>query len=173
MVPMEVEVRYFGCDALCVGVAMCSLAMTGCGYLPSEMEPDPKAGAPKAAAGVSIHAASCETRAKGYKILSFDDLYNFTDDPRHPFQPAPNLPAKYDVRAYVWGYDNCLEKGRCEHGDYYWLIKRGPEGDFSTWVVTPQFPRITIESRCKNDLKVGQRYRFSFDNGKLVGFSKN
>ncbi|MCK7598683.1 hypothetical protein M0G74_15500 [Microbulbifer sp. CAU 1566] len=168
--------RYLGCGAVCVGLALLSLAQTGCGYLPSEMEPKPKAEkskAPESAAGVSLHAASCDSRAKGYQTVAFDDLYDVTGDPRHPFSPAANIPAKYDVRAYVWGYDNCGEKGTCQHGDYYWLIKRGPEDDFSTWVVTPQFPRITIESRCKGQLKVGERYRFSFDNGKLVGFSKN
>ena len=168
--------RYFGCNALCAGMALWSLSLSGCGYLPSEMESEiktDKSKPPEATAGASIHAASCETRAKGYKLVTFDDLYTFTEDPRQPFQPAANLPAKYDVRAYLWGYDNCLEKGTCQHGDHYWLIKRGPEGDFSTWVVTPQFPRITIESRCKDHLKVGKRYRLSFDNGKLVGFSRN
>lgn len=168
--------RYFGCDTLCVGVALWSLAMSGCGYLPSEMEPDPKtdkSAAPDAAAGVSIHAASCKAPAKGYKLVRFGDLFDFTDDPRHPFRPAADRPQKYDVRAFLWGYDNCLAKGTCQHGDHYWLIQRGPEEDFSTWVVTPQFPRITIESRCKEHFKVGQRYRLSFDNGKLVGLSRN
>ncbi|MBB5212527.1 hypothetical protein [Microbulbifer hydrolyticus] len=168
--------RYFGCGALCVGVTLWGLSMSGCGYLPSEMEPDPKTDKskpPEAVAGVYMHAASCATRAKGYKLLNFEDLYDATGDPRHPFRPAAGVPNKYDVRAYVWGYDNCLEKGTCQHGDHYWLINRGPDGDFSTWVVTPQFPRITIESRCKDQLKVGKRYRLSFDNGKLVGFSLN
>ncbi|WP_158681557.1 hypothetical protein [Microbulbifer pacificus] len=168
--------RYLGGGALCVGLALWSVALSGCGYLPSEMEGKPKSGKsmpPESTAGVAMHAASCEVRAKGYKLQTFDDLYEFTDDPRHPFQPATNLPAKYDVQAFVWGYDNCLERGTCQHGDHYWLIKRGPEEDFSTWVVTPQFPRITIESRCKENLKVGERYRFSFEGGKLVGFSKN
>ncbi|WOX06795.1 hypothetical protein [Microbulbifer pacificus] len=168
--------RYFGCGALCVGVALCSVTMTGCGYLPSEMDGKPKTDkskSPEAAAGVALHTASCEVRAKGYTLLKFDDLYEFTDDPRHPFQPAADLPAKYDVHAFVWGYDNCMERGACQHGDYYWLIRRGPEDDFTTWVVTPQFPRITIESRCKDRLKVGEGYRLSFENGNLVGFSKN
>ncbi|WP_299596454.1 hypothetical protein [uncultured Microbulbifer sp.] len=168
--------RYFGGKALCVGLVMWSLSMSGCGYLPSEMESEigtGKSKTPEAAAGVSIHAASCKTPAKGFKLVTFDDLYDVTDDPRLPFRPASNLPQKYDVRAFVWGYDNCQEKGTCQHGDHYWLIRRGPEGDFSTWVVTPQFPRITIESRCKEHLKVGKRYRLSFDNGKLVGLSRN
>ncbi|WGL18307.1 hypothetical protein PVT68_08435 [Microbulbifer bruguierae] len=166
--------RYFGCGAICAGLALWSLALSGCGYLPSEMEPTPKTEkSPETADGVSLHAASCDVKAKGYKLVDFGDLYDATSDPRHPFRPATNLPAKYDVRAYVWGYDNCMEKGQCQNGDHYWLIKRGPENDFSTWVVTPQFPRITIESRCKDRLKVGERYRLSFENGNLVGFSKN
>ncbi|WP_043320758.1 hypothetical protein [Microbulbifer sp. HZ11] len=168
--------RYIGGSTLCTGLALWSLTISGCGYLPSEMAPKPKATeskAPEAAAGVNLHAASCDTRAKGYEVVTFGDLYEITGDTRDPFRPAVNIPAKYDVRAFVWGYDNCMAKGNCAHGDHYWLIGRGPEGDFSTWVVTPQFPRITIESRCKAHLKVGERYRFSFDNGKLVGFSKN
>lgn len=149
---------------------------SGCGYLPSQMEPQKKT---ESSTGgdldhsAKIHTSSCTTRAKGYTRLGFDDLYDITNDPQQPFKPAADVPEKYDVRAYVWGYDNCMEKGTCSHGDRYWLIKRGPGNDFSTWVVTPQYPRITIESRCKGQLKVGERYRFSFKNGNLVGFSKN
>ncbi|QIL91425.1 hypothetical protein GNX18_17780 [Microbulbifer sp. SH-1] len=168
--------RYFACGGLCVTLALWSLALSGCGYLPSEMEGKPKnhnSNPPETAAGVALHAVGCDVRAKNFKLLKFDDLYTFTNDPKHPFQPAANLPSKYDVRAFVWGYDNCKARGTCQHGDHYWLIKRGAEGDFTTWVVTPQFPRITIESRCKERLKVGERYRFSFENGKLVGFSRN
>lgn len=168
--------RHFACGGLCTTLALWSLALSGCGYLPSEMEGKPKSDTskpPEASAGVAIHAAGCEVRAKNFKLLTFDDLYDITGDPRHPFRPSANLPAKYDVRAFVWGYDNCRERGTCQHGDHYWLIRRGPEDDFTTWVVTPQFPRITIESRCKEQLKVGERYRFSFESGKLVGFSKN
>lgn len=168
--------RYFACGGLCVTLALWSLALSGCGYLPSEMEGKPKdndSKPPETAAGVALHTVGCDVRARNFKLLTFDDLYTFTDNPRHPFQPAANLPGKYDVRAFVWGYDKCMERGTCQHGDRYWLIKRGAEGDFTTWVVTPQFPRITIESRCKERLKVGERYRFSFENGKLVGFSRN
>ncbi|MFC6978037.1 hypothetical protein [Microbulbifer taiwanensis] len=39
-------------------------------------------------------------------------------------------------------------------------------------MVTPQYPRITIQSTCRDRLKVGERYRFSFSRGKLVGFSR-
>ena len=168
--------RYIGCNALSVGTMLWSLSLSGCGYLPSEMNGDiktDKSKPPGTAAIVAMHTASCETPAKGYKLVSFDTLYEFTDDPRQPFQPSANLPAKYDVRAYLWGYDNCMAKGTCKHGDHYWLIKRGPEDDFATWVVTPQYPRITIASRCKDHLKVGKRYRLSFENGKLVGLSRN
>lgn len=149
---------------------------SGCGYLPSEMEHKPKAAKRKAGdldQPPIVHTASCGARARGYKRLSFDDLFVFTQDQNQPFAAASNLPEKYDIRAYVWGYDNCMEKGTCKHGDHFWLIKRGPEDDFSTWVVTPQYPRITIESHCKDTLKVGERYRFSFKQGKLVGVSKN
>ncbi|WP_066967297.1 hypothetical protein [Microbulbifer sp. Q7] len=168
--------RYFGCGALSVVVTMWSLSLSGCGYLPSEMDAGAKTSKspePGAAAGVVVHTANCETRAKGFKLLNFDDLYTVTGDPREPFRPAQNLPDTYDVQAYLWGYDNCLQKGNCQHGDHYWMIKRGPEDDFSTWVVTPQFPRITIESRCKDQLKIGKRYRLSIKNGKLVGLSRN
>ncbi|MFV8784288.1 hypothetical protein ACNKU7_17860 [Microbulbifer sp. SA54] len=160
--------------ALCI-VVFTAMA-TGCGYLPSEM--DPKSKTQKSKSGdedqaVKEHTASCDVRAKGYKLASFDDLFEFTGDAREPFQPAANQPAKYDVRAYVWGFDNCMERGACNDGDHYWLIKRGPEDDFSTWVVTPQHPQITIKSRCRDKFKVGERYRFSFNNGKLVGFTRN
>lgn len=149
---------------------------SGCGYLPSEMEPKPKAEKRKTGdldMEPIVHTASCGARARGYKRLGFDDLFVITEDREQPFAPASNLPGKYDVRAYVWGFDNCMEKGTCNHGDHYWLIKRGPEDDFSTWVVTPQYPRITIKSLCRDTLKVGERYRFSFKDGKLVGISKN
>lgn len=169
--------RYFGCGALRAGLTLWSLALiSGCGHLPSEMGSKPrtsKVAPPEAAAEVVIHTASCSARARGYRLVAFDELYEFTDNPQQPFQRTTSAPTQYDVRAYVWGYDNCLEKGTCQHGDHYWLINRGPGNDFPTWVVTPQYPRITIESRCRDHLKVGERYRFSFKNGKLVGVSKN
>nr|WP_010130238.1 hypothetical protein [Microbulbifer agarilyticus] len=168
--------RYFSGSALCAGVALWSLALTGCGYLPSEMNGKPKPADAKsqdAAPEVINHVASCSTRAKGHKLLSFNDLYVATNDPHLPFQRASNLPRKFDVRAYVWGFQSCENLSDCNTGDHYWLIGRGPGDDFSTWVVTPQFPRITISSSCRNKLKVGERYRFSFSNGQLTGFSKN
>ncbi|MFD1217169.1 hypothetical protein [Microbulbifer celer] len=169
--------RYFSVSRVFSALLLATLAGTGgCGYLPSEMEgvtkPKPE-GKPAPASTTRQHTASCDTAAKNYRVVQFDELYDTTGDPRSPFRPAPNIPAQYDVNAYVWGYDNCMQQGNCSNGDHYWLIKRGPEGDFSTWVVTPQFPRITIASTCKGRLKVGKRYRFSFKNGALVGFSRN
>ncbi|WP_295800501.1 hypothetical protein [uncultured Microbulbifer sp.] len=169
--------RLFSSVPLMALIALSSAAFTsGCGYLPSEMEPKPKAETRRTSdidLEPIVHSASCGARARGYKRLGFDDLFVFTEDQSRPFAAASDLPGKYDVRAYVWGFDNCMAKGTCSQGDHYWLIKRGPEDDFTTWVVTPQYPRITIESRCKDALKVGERYRFSFRNGKLVGISKN
>ncbi|MCA0894548.1 hypothetical protein [Microbulbifer agarilyticus] len=168
--------RYFSGSALCAGLALWGVTLTGCGYLPSEMDGKPKAAEAKpqdASAEVFNHVASCGARAKGYKLLPFNDLYVTTDDPRFPFQRASNLPRNFDVRAYVWGFQSCESLSDCNGGDHYWLIGRGPGDDFSTWVVTPQFPRITISSSCRNTLKVGERYRFSFSNGQLTGFSRN
>ncbi|WP_226666652.1 hypothetical protein [Microbulbifer aggregans] len=169
--------RFFrSVPVLTLFIAVFAALATGCGYLPSAMEPETKAEKSKpdeTDQSVKVHTVSCKTRAKGYNLASFDDLFVFSGDAREPFHPATGLPSKYDVRAYVWGFDNCMERGVCTQGDHYWLIKRGPEDDFSTWVVTPQFPRITIKSSCKNTFKVGERYRFSFSKGKLVGVSKN
>ena len=167
--------RYFSLSRGCAGLLLVSVTLSGgCGYLPSEMDGKPKPDKDKKAPDASAtwqHTASCGTSARRYKLVRFEDLYDATDDPRHPFSPAANLPQQYDVRAYVWGFDNCMALGNCTDGDHYWLIRRGPEDDFGTWAVTPQFPRITITSRCKGDLKIGKRYRFSFNNGALVGFS--
>lgn len=169
--------RYFSVGRIFSGLLLASLAVSGgCGYLPSEMEgvTKPKADEkPASGSTTKQHTASCDTGARKYRLVQFDDLYDITDDPRSPFHPSSNTPAQYDVNAYVWGYDNCMQQGNCTNGDHYWLIKRGPEDDFSTWVVTPQYPRITIASRCKGRLKVGERYRFSFKDGALVGFSRN
>lgn len=160
--------RFDGC-LLLLGTLILA-APSGCGYLPSELA-KPGKGKPQPHARVNAvqHTTSCGTPARGFRRLRFDDLYITTGDPDVPFRESSNRPAQYDVRAYVWGYGKC--RG-CRGGDHYWLIERGPEGDFSTWVVTPQYPRITIQSTCSQQLKVGQRYRFSFSRGKLVGFSR-
>ncbi|SEA46796.1 hypothetical protein [Microbulbifer marinus] len=161
--------RFFG---LAATISACALVVTsGCGYLPSEMSAGKKSTA-HARIKAKQHTVSCSTPARGFRRVKFDDLYTFTDNSEHPFQEAANTPAQYDVDAYVWGSDNCMRRGKCTGGDHYWLIGRGPGNDFSTWVVTPQFPRITIQSNCPNQLKVGRRYRFSFSRGSLVGISR-
>ncbi|SHF18994.1 hypothetical protein SAMN04487965_1586 [Microbulbifer donghaiensis] len=163
--------RFIG---LAASIGALALAVTsGCGYLPSEMS-----GARKDKSGAHArikakqHTVSCKTPARGFRRIKFDDLYTFTDNSAEPFREADNTPAQYDVDAYVWGFDNCMKRGTCTGGDHYWLIGRGPGNDFSTWVVTPQFPRITIQSTCQQQLRVGNRYRFSFSRGKLVGMSR-
>ncbi len=159
-----------------LAVAIGTLAListSGCGYLPSELA-KPGEGKTRGHARILAkqHTVSCKTQARGFRRVKFDDLYTFTDDARQPFREADNTPAQYDVSAYVWGFDNCMTGGTCTGGDHYWLIGRGPGSDFTTWVVTPQYPRITIQSTCRDRLKVGERYRFSFSRGKLVGFSR-
>ncbi|AMX03351.1 hypothetical protein [Microbulbifer thermotolerans] len=149
------------------------LVSSGCGYLPSEMDKEKKdKDRGHARAVTKPHTVSCKTPARGFRQVAFDDLYVFTGDSEQPFREAENTPAQYDVNAYVWGFDNCMEAGQCEGGDRYWLIGRGPGKAFTTWVVTPQYPRITIQSPCRNRLKIGKRYRFSFSRGELVGFSR-
>ncbi|WP_323845528.1 hypothetical protein [Microbulbifer magnicolonia] len=163
--------RLFGLAATIGAFALAATA--GCGYLPSELEaPGKGKSGPHARVTAKLHTVSCTTPARGFRRVKFDDLFAFTDDSEHPFREAYNTPAQYDVNAYVWGFDNCMKRGTCDQGDHYWLIGRGPGNDFSTWVVTPQFPRITIQSQCQKQLKVGERYRFSFSRGQLVGFSR-
>lgn len=155
--------------AAAVGV----LALASCGYLPSELaKPGEDKTRPHARVVAKQHTVSCKTPARGFRRVKFDDLYTFTDDSEQPFREAENTPAQYDVSAYVWGFDNCMQAGSCTGGDHYWLIGRGPGNDFTTWVVTPQYPRLTIQSPCRDRLRVGERYRFSFSRGKLVGFSR-
>ncbi|WP_346837567.1 hypothetical protein [Microbulbifer sp. SAOS-129_SWC] len=161
-----------------LATAAAAAALGGCGYLPSEMN----GGSSKSNTELpdGVHASivarqqftNCNSAAKGYHRVTFKDLYNTTGDRDTPFVPSPSAPAQYDVTAYVWGSDNCSQTGRCSGGDHYWLIERGPGDEFTTWVVTPQFPRIVIQSTCRNRLKVGERFRFSFSHGKLLGFSR-
>ncbi|SDJ97414.1 hypothetical protein [Microbulbifer yueqingensis] len=149
------------------------MAVAGCGYLPSELS-----GGKKPAAGAHArvvarpHSVSCDTPARGFRKVSFARLYQTTGDRKEPFRESADLPAQYDVDAYVWGYRKCHTGENCTAGDHYWLIERGPGDDFEVWVVTPQYPRIAIQSSCRDRLKVGQRYRFSFSRGQLVGFSR-
>lgn len=145
---------------------------SGCGYLPSELAPKKKEKPAHARVVAKQHTVSCGTPTRGFRKVGFDDLYATTGDLDHPFREADDTPVQYDVNAYVWGFDNCVQAGTCKGGDNYWLIGRGPGNDFTTWVVTPQFPRITIQSPCRQRLRVGERYRFSFSRGHLVGFSK-
>ncbi|WP_193161810.1 hypothetical protein [Microbulbifer hainanensis] len=149
--------------------------LSGCGYLPSELSTpgsDADSGGPHARIIAIQHTASCDTPARGFRTITFDDLYATTGDPDKPFRKVASAPAQYDINAYVWGTDNCSRRGQCNGGDHFWLIERGPGSDFSTWVVTPQFPRITIQSNCRDQLKVGKRYRFSFSRGALIGISR-
>ncbi|WHI51788.1 hypothetical protein P3339_02855 [Microbulbifer sp. MLAF003] len=111
--------------------------------------------------------------SQGFRPIAFDALYTFTGDERQPFQEKTSIPAQFDVEAYVWGSERCAPSAFCKRGDYYWLIGRGPGNEFNTWVVTPQYPRMIIQSPCYEWLRIGQRYRFSFSRGKLVGFSRD
>ena len=158
------------------GLTVMALGIVGgCGYLPSELsklDSGADGSGPHARVIAIPHTASCDTPARGFRTLSFDDLFATTGDPDKPFRKVASAPAQYDISAYVWGSDNCSQRGKCSGGDRFWLIERGPGSDFSTWVVTPQFPRITIQSNCRDRLKVGKRYRFSFSRGTLVGFSR-
>lgn len=165
-----------------VAAAICALSLVflgGCGYLPSEMsatasKKDDAQSRPEPHARISVkrQTVSCNTSAQNFREIPFDNLFRTTGKTRRPFVEAPDLPAQFDVYAYVWGYDNCSQAGTCESGGHYWLIGRGPGREFRTWVVTPQFPRLTIHSVCRDRLKVGQRFRFSFSRGQLVGFSR-
>lgn len=177
------------------------VSLSGCGYLPSEMEiPDAKESEGKEAEAkpdkakpekaearaeprkakrtaharirAKPHTVDCDTPARGFQQVAFDDLYTITGDSDAPFREADDRPAQFNVAAYVWGSDRCSQYADCEQGDHYWLIGKGPRGDYRTWVVTPQFPRIPIQSTCRDKLKVGERFRFSFSHGKLVGFSQ-
>lgn len=155
--------------------ALALLSSSGCGYLPSEMTIAGKEKAPPPHARITgkPQVVSCNTPAQGFRPIAFDTLYTFTGDERQPFHEKSSLPAQYDVDAYVWGSERCAPRAFCKRGDYYWLIGRGPGDEFNTWVVTPQHPRMIIQSTCFEWLRVGQRYRFSFNRGKLVGFSRN
>lgn len=169
------------------------VSLQGCGHLPSEMaEPEgeeaekpespartetkaaPQRSGRPAHARIKAkpHTVDCNSPAKGFQRVAFRDLYTETGDTDAPFREADSAPSQFDVSAYVWGYDQCTGAGTCEGGDHYWLIGNGPRGDLQTWVVTPQFPRITIQSTCDEKLEVGERFRFSFSHGKLVGFSR-
>lgn len=165
--------RYFDVAAALAVAALASLS--SCGYLPSEMAvPGARKSGPGPHARIVTHrqTVNCGTPARGFRRVTFDDIYTTTGDPDIPFVEKKSAPAQFDITAYVWGSDNCSKTGRCSGGDHYWLIERGPGDDFSTWVVTPQYPRITIHSSCRGQLKVGRRYRFSFSRGELVGFSR-
>lgn len=164
--------RYYG--LILTACALTLAALASCGHLPSELA-QPKADkkpSPLARVAPKRHTVSCETPSRGFRELRFSQLFTTTEDPNHPFHESTALPPQYDVHAFVWGYDDCAAAGTCASGDHYWLIERGPEGDFPTWVVTPQYPRITIHSNCRGKLKVGEQYRFSFSRGQLVGFSR-
>ena len=166
--------RFYGVAAILCGLIL--VAAGGCGYLPSEMTlpgQEKKSGRNAHASVASKpHTVGCSEPAKGYQLVRFKDLYTVTGNANKPFREAKNVPTQFDVKAYVWGSDNCSRSGSCAGGDHFWLIGRGPGNDFKTWVVTPQFPRLTIQSSCRDKLKVGERFRFSFSHGKLVGFSK-
>ncbi|MBB3063236.1 hypothetical protein [Microbulbifer rhizosphaerae] len=177
--------RFDGLAAILGVLAL--LSASGCGHLPSELAPPKKkesetqketvtqkaaAHANHARVAAQRHTVSCDTPARDFRKIRFDDLYITTGDPDKPFRVSEKAPAQYDIAAYVWGYDNCVQAGTCKGGDHYWLIGRGPGNDFRTWVTTPQYPRITVQSECRQRLKVGEKYRFSFSRGKLVGFSR-
>ncbi|GAB2888172.1 hypothetical protein ACCI51_01820 [Microbulbifer echini] len=154
--------------------ALALLTASGCGYLPSEMTIVGKEKAPPPYARITgkPQVVSCAIPAQGFRPVTFDSLYTFTGSEREPFQEKTNVPMQYDVLAYVWGSERCAPRAFCKRGDYYWLIGRGPGNDFQTWVVTPQYPRMIIQSPCAERLRIGLRYRFSFNRGKLVGFSQ-
>ncbi|WP_299942195.1 hypothetical protein [uncultured Microbulbifer sp.] len=154
-------------------VALALLSASGCGYFPSEMAIAGKEKVPPAHTRITgkPQVVSCTTPARGFPPIPFDDLYLFTSNLRRPFRENPGLPVQYDVNAYVWGGERCAPQAFCNNGDYYWLIGRGPGDDFQTWAITPHYPRMTIQSPCSEQLQVGQRYRFSFSRGQLVGFS--
>jgi hypothetical protein len=155
-------------------IGILALALTsGCGYLPSE-DTVRTAGKPSAHARISVkpQTVSCGTPARGFRTLGFKEIFTFNRSDNPAFSESGKLPAQFDVYAYVWGHQDCRKTNSCGKGDYYWLIERGPGNDFSTWVVTPQHPHFTIQSSCRGQLKVGERYRFSFSRGKLVGFSR-
>lgn len=181
--------RFYGLAAILGVLAL--LSTSGCGHLPSELAPpekketetqkkeavtQKKSVTQKAAAHAHVaarpHTVSCDTPARDFRKIRFDDLYITTGDPDNPFRVSEKAPAQYDIAAYVWGSDSCVQAGTCKGGDHYWLIGRGPGDDFRTWVTTPQYPRITVQSECRQRLKVGEKYRFSFSRGKLVGFSR-
>ncbi|WNZ55840.1 hypothetical protein ACJJI5_04165 [Microbulbifer sp. EKSA008] len=161
-----------------VAATVSLLTTSGCGYFPSEMSipgklPPAKRPPPYARITGKPHVVSCATPARGFPTLSFDEVFTFTENPRQPFVESYGLPQQFDVIAYVWGAERCTPAAFCNYGDYYQLLGRGPRGDFATWISTPQYPRITIQSPCGQRLKVGQGYRFSFSDGQLVGFSPN
>ncbi|GAA5524837.1 hypothetical protein Maes01_01396 [Microbulbifer aestuariivivens] len=156
-------------------VGILALGLTsGCGYLPSEdtIRTGGKKSSAHANISVKPHSVDCGTPARGFRKLPFREIFTFNNADDPPFSESSKLPAQFDVDAYVWGFEACRRTGTCGEGDQYWLIGSGPGGDFSTWVVTPQYPRLLIQSSCRNQLKVGERYRFSFSRGKLVGFSR-
>ncbi|MFA0811540.1 hypothetical protein [Microbulbifer epialgicus] len=155
-------------------VVLALLLASGCGYLPSEMTIAGKKKAPPPHARITgkPQVVSCATPARGFRPIAFNELYIFTGDAPQPFHEKTDLPAQFDVEAYVWGSEQCAPRAFCKKGNYYLLIGRGPGNDFDTWVVTPQYPRMIIQSPCYEWLRVGQRYRFSFSRGKLVGFSR-
>ena len=147
-------------------------SVQGCGYLPSQMSGSgKKSDSAHARINARMHNASCNAGARGFRNVRFRDIFISTGDPDQPFRESKQQPAQYDVSAYVWGYESCAQAG-CSGGGHFFLIEPGPRGDFTTWVVTPQYPRIVIESSCRDRLKVGERYRFSFSRGALVGFSR-
>lgn len=148
-----------------------------CGYLPSDMnssdsDDSDSTRSTHARVKAKPHTVGCDAPARGFQRVAFRDLYTITGNPKSPFREADDMPTQFDVTAYVWGRTRCSQHESCEQGDHYWLIGKGPRGDFQTWVVTPQFPRIPIQSTCRQKLKVGEGYRFSFSHGKLVGFSR-
>ncbi|MCO1334723.1 hypothetical protein MO867_10260 [Microbulbifer sp. OS29] len=158
-----------------IAVVYTTLSVSGCGYFPSEMSIPGKVPAkrppPHARITGKPHVVSCATPARGFPSISFDDVFTFTENPRQPFRESSSLPPHFDVVGYVWGAERCTPAAFCSSGDYYQLLGRGPSGDFQTWISTPQYPRITIQSPCAKRLQVGQGYRFSFSDGQLVGFS--
>ncbi|WP_237066918.1 hypothetical protein [Microbulbifer guangxiensis] len=161
-------------SSLAAIVGLVALAFTsGCGYLPSE-DSVRTAGKSTAHARINVkpQTVTCGTPARGFRKLGFKEVFTFDRNADPAFAESSRLPAQFDVYAYVWGHQDCRATDSCDKGDYYWLIERGPGNDFSTWVVTPQYPHFTIQSSCRGQLKVGERYRFSFSRGKLVGFSR-
>ena len=148
------------------------VSVQGCGYLPSQMAgAGKKSDSAHARINARQHTASCSTGARGFRNVRFRDIFITTGDRDQPFRESDRQPAQYDVNAYVWGYQSCAQSD-CAGGGHFFLIEQGPADDFSTWVVTPQYPRIVIASACSDKLKVGERYRFSFSRGTLVGFSR-